>query len=120
MATTLLALVTLVGCSVSAEAPRPALDEDLAPPPGLAAPTPPIPEGEFSAEPVQVAAHGTTFSPPVAMAAIPDGAWICDMGFVHYAALEQGDGKCPVCAMTLTRKPAHPDHDEGSAAAGGD
>ena len=54
---------------------------------------------------VEVAENGTRFDPPVSSARIPDGAWMCDMkGEVHYAAKHQGDGKCPVCSMTLVQK----------------
>lgn len=50
---------------------------------------------------VVVAAAGTTFDPPVEKGQIPDGAYICDMGTVHYAQMEKGDGKCPECGMML-------------------
>lgn len=58
--------------------------------------------GEF----VEVAADGTTFDPPVAVEKIPDGAWMCDMGTVHYASKEKGEGKCPSCGMALVEKGA--------------
>lgn len=53
---------------------------------------------------VSVSATGTKLEPPVDKQKIPDGAWICDMGTVHYASLEPGDGKCPVCGMDLVKK----------------
>jgi predicted small lipoprotein YifL len=59
-----------------------------------------------SPDTVAVSAEGTRFDPPVEVADIPDGAWMCDMGTVHYAAAEKGDGTCPVCSMKLTRKSA--------------
>lgn len=54
---------------------------------------------------VQLAAEGQKFDPPVARAAIPAGAWYCDMGTVHYARPEEGDGICPLCKMKLKQKP---------------
>lgn len=53
---------------------------------------------------VQVAKEGTHFDPPVAASDIPEGAWMCDMGSVHYAALDHGTGECPRCGMKLTKK----------------
>ncbi len=55
---------------------------------------------------VEVAKSGTKFDPPVDKSKIPDGAWMCDMGSVHYASLDPGDGKCPTCGMKLVRKGA--------------
>lgn len=53
---------------------------------------------------VELTAEGAQFDPPVSVDQIPDGAWMCLMGTVHYASLEQGDGSCPVCGMHLTQK----------------
>lgn len=50
---------------------------------------------------VEVPAEGKKFDPAVTKEQVPDGAWICDMGTVHYARGEKGDGKCPVCGMML-------------------
>lgn len=50
---------------------------------------------------VVVPKEGKKFDPPVEKAAIPDGAYICDMGTVHYARLDKGDGRCPLCHMHL-------------------
>jgi rubrerythrin len=50
---------------------------------------------------VDVPAKGTGFKPAIAKALVPDGAWICDMGTVHYARGAQGDGSCPICKMKL-------------------
>ncbi len=50
--------------------------------------------------------EGKTFDPPVKRSAIPDGAWYCDMGTVHYARSEKGDNTCPLCKMKLTEKKA--------------
>jgi hypothetical protein len=55
----------------------------------------------------EVSKDGTKFDPPVEKARIPDGAWICDMGTVHYARMERGDGVCPLCKMDL--KAHHPE-----------
>ena len=50
---------------------------------------------------VEIAPEGTRFDPAVEKSQIPDGAWICDMGTVHYAAHEAGS--CPICGMHLTQ-----------------
>ena len=50
---------------------------------------------------VAVAKDGSTFEPPVEKSKIPEGAWYCDMGTVHYARMDKGDGKCPECGMML-------------------
>ena len=55
---------------------------------------------------VTVAAAGTKFDPAVNKSQIPDGAYICDMGTVHYASLDEGDGKCPRCHMALKKHSA--------------
>ena len=47
---------------------------------------------------------GVKLEPPVVAARIPAGAWYCDMGKVHYARTEKGDGTCPLCKMQLTQK----------------
>ncbi len=52
---------------------------------------------------VTVTAEGTKFDPPVSKDKLPPGAWVCDMGTVHFARSEKGDGKCGVCGMNLTR-----------------
>jgi hypothetical protein len=56
---------------------------------------------------VEVADDGVEFDPPVQPEQIPDGAWYCDMGTVEYAAMQEGDGSCPVCGMKLKQKPAN-------------
>lgn len=61
--------------------------------------TPEAPAGDF----VTVAEDGTRFEPAVQKSEIPPGAWICDMGTVHFASLEQGDGSCDVCGMNLVQ-----------------
>lgn len=53
---------------------------------------------------VEVAVDGTNFEPPVDPATLPAGAWYCDMGTTHYAAMEKGEDKCPICGMALTLK----------------
>ena len=69
-------------------------------------------ESEF----VKVARDGSRFDPAVPVDRVPQGAWMCDMGDVHYASLDQGDGKCPVCGMKLKQQTqgveqAEHDHD---------
>lgn len=68
---------------------------------------------------VEVADDGTVFDPPVQVDQIPDGAWYCDMGTVHYARMTEGDGRCAECGMTLTHKGTH-EADETDEATGGD
>lgn len=65
---------------------------------------------------VEVSDEGTEFDPPVEKEQIPEGAYICDMGTVHYARMEEGDGTCPLCNMALVphggaADEAHDDHD---------
>ena len=57
---------------------------------------------------VEVGKTGSKFDPPVDKSQIPDGAWMCDMGTVHYASLEKGAGKCPICTMPLVQKSPSP------------
>jgi hypothetical protein len=52
-----------------------------------------------------ISADGQRFDPATVKSEIPSGAWMCDMGTVHYAAGEPKDGKCPVCGMKLVQKP---------------
>lgn len=54
---------------------------------------------------VTVSKEGSKFEPTVAKDKIPGNAYYCDMGTVHYARMDRGDGKCPVCGMMLTQKP---------------
>ena len=53
-------------------------------------------------EAVEVSAAGTEFDPPVEKSQIPAGAWICDMGTVHYARMDDTGEGCPLCGMRLT------------------
>ena len=55
---------------------------------------------------VEVPAEGKKFEPPIQKVEVPAGAWFCDMGTVHYARMDKGDGKCPICGMNLKEKPA--------------
>lgn len=49
-------------------------------------------------------AEGSRFDPPRPIGEMSAGMWVCDMGGnVHYAASEPGDGRCPVCGMSLTQ-----------------
>ncbi len=100
---TALSLATLLTASIagcSREEPAPtdevAQNEPASPEPE--------PEPEPEPAPVEVSVDGSTFDPPVEASRIPSGAWICDMGTVHYAQTETGDGSCPVCGMRLTQR----------------
>jgi rubrerythrin len=59
-------------------------------------------EKQEPAEKVEVAEGGTEFDPAIQPEKLPDGAWYCDMGTVHWAGTEKPeDGKCPVCGMKV-------------------
>ncbi len=58
----------------------------------------------------KVSAKSTSYDPPVAKSEIPSGAWMCDMGTVHYARSKKGDGTCPRCNMKLVQKGADKKH----------
>ncbi len=77
---------------------------------------------------VTVTKAGSEFDPAVDIAQMPEGAYYCDMGTVHYARMDEGDGKCGLCGMKLKHKAAakaggakagdakdhdHGDHDHG-------
>ncbi|MFW5965966.1 MAG: hypothetical protein ACOCV2_00545 [Persicimonas sp.] len=75
-------------------------------------------EEDEELEMVEVSDDGEVFDPPVEKEQIPEGAWFCDMGTVHYAQMEEGDGTCPECNMKLKQKGGgedegeeHADHD---------
>lgn len=53
---------------------------------------------------VEVDKDGTKFDPKVDKSKLPDGAWYCDMGGVHYARMDKGDQKCEICGMKLEQK----------------
>jgi hypothetical protein len=52
---------------------------------------------------VDVPAKGKAFKPPLKKSQLKAGTWICDMGTVHYARGEKGDGVCPLCKMKLKK-----------------
>lgn len=57
---------------------------------------------------VHVDQDGTKFDPAVSKDKIPDEAWACVMGGkVHYASMNKGNGKCPICGMKLQQHAAH-------------
>jgi len=59
-----------------------------------------------SSDTLAIPLAGEQFSPPLAnTSALPSGTWYCDMGTVHWAQGEQGNGICPVCGMDLVKKP---------------
>lgn len=65
-------------------------------------------DSTISDEVVSVATDGSRFDPGVPVARIPDDVWMCEMdGKSHYASKSKGDGKCPVCSMTLVHKGKH-------------
>jgi len=66
---------------------------------------------------IAVTAAGAKLEPPVTASRIPEGAWYCDMGKVHYARSEKGDGICPLCKMQLTQKGPAPAPEPTPAAA---
>ncbi|MFT5433846.1 MAG: hypothetical protein ACI9OJ_004554, partial [Myxococcota bacterium] len=57
----------------------------------------------------EVGKSGTRFDPPIAKAQVPEGAWYCDMGTVHYGQMHEGDGTCPLCKMKLVHKAPAPE-----------
>ncbi len=69
-------------------------------------------EKKADGDKIEVTAAGAKIDPPVAKSKIPAGAYYCDMGTVHYARMDKGDGKCPLCGMMLTQMSA----DAGAAA----
>ena len=68
---------------------------------------------------VTLEAKGKKIDPPVKKSQIPDGAWMCDMGTVHFAGMEKGAGTCDLCGMQLVQKGAEaaPAADEAAPAA---
>ena len=86
-----------VGCDKPAEQPQP---EEPTTAPEPATPDEPVAEKPAEGATVEVAAAGTKFDPPVKPQQLPDGAYFCDMGTVHYAQTDPGE-KCPVCGMAL-------------------
>lgn len=55
-------------------------------------------------EKVELAAGGQAFDPAIQPEQLPEGAWYCDMGTVHWAAMAKpDDGKCPECGMALKK-----------------
>lgn len=78
---------------------------------------------EDPAEKVEVAKGGTEFDPAVEPEQLPDGAWYCDMGTVHWAGMDKpDDGKCPVCGMKLKQfdPETRAEHEDSAVEAGGD
>lgn len=70
--------------------------------------------------PVEVAADGTVFDPPISPDRLPDGVYFCDMGTTHYARADYDGERCPECNMMLTLKgeaPQEADSEEAEKAA---
>jgi hypothetical protein len=101
--------VVAVGCGEKKPAPRP---EEIAAQKVQQAMEAGRASGQEGLPTVKVAPGGTRFDPPVQPSQIPPGAWYCDMGTVHYARLDRGNGRCPECGMPLTRQPGAA-HDQG-------
>ena len=57
--------------------------------------------GDAAVAAVTVAPAGSRFDPAIAPEQLPEGTWYCDMGTVHYARGEKGDGNCAECGMAL-------------------
>lgn len=57
---------------------------------------------EPAASASKLPADGQRYDPAIDPSEVPDGAWMCDMGTVHYAAPHAGE--CPVCGMKLVQK----------------
>ncbi|MEN8164504.1 MAG: hypothetical protein ABFS37_10280 [Acidobacteriota bacterium] len=104
-----IAVLSLVSCAAKepAEQPAPIVAAEEAAPETIAV---------IDLEPVEVTAEGTVFDVPVQPEQIPDGAWYCDMGTVHYAQLDEGEGTCPTCGMQLVQKVAAVDEEPVVAA----
>ena len=90
----MLTLLVLLACSGSRS-------EVNVPPAHADVPVLKVPPGD---DLVAVTAAGAKLEPPVVAARIPEGAWYCDMGKVHSARTEKGDGIGPLCKMQLTQK----------------
>jgi glucose/arabinose dehydrogenase len=103
----LAAMLVLTGCGKAGQAEAsPGVGMNVAGPAGAEAPSE-APDEEAPAAAaalVEVSASGTNFDPPVQKAQIPEGAWYCDMGTVHFARTEEGDKTCPRCKMKLHHK----------------
>ncbi len=52
----------------------------------------------------KIAPKGSKFDPAIPVSRVPKGAWYCDMGTVHYARIEKGDGICQLCGMRLKQR----------------
>lgn len=101
-----LALTAALGVGVTACAKKEATAEagaeaKAAEAPGAMPAAPAAEKAPEAAGKVQVSAAGTNFDPPVQKAQIPDGAYYCDMGTVHFARMDKGDETCPRCKMKL-------------------
>jgi glucose/arabinose dehydrogenase len=93
--------VVLVGCGGQPATEEPAAEQEMT----TAEPEPEVTtEGDVVM--VEVPAEGVELDPPVEVVQLPDGVWYCDMGTVHYARAEKGDGICPLCQMELVHKVA--------------
>ncbi len=60
---------------------------------------------------IKVSPEGAKIDPPVSKEKIPEGAYYCDMGSVHYARMQKGDNTCPLCKMALKQMGTHSEVD---------
>lgn len=96
------AVAASIGCGARSEEQT----EEVTAAPIAEQPEPSAAEGAPALEMVELTAEGTEFDPPIQAEQLPDGAWYCDMGTVHYARTDQGDGKCALCGMNLVQQEA--------------
>ena len=94
-----------LGCEKAPEEPAAEVPAEVTAEPAQAPAEPPTAEptaAPQAAAPVTVTEEGSKFDPAVAVAQLPAGAWYCDMGTVHWAAMKApADGNCPLCGMKL-------------------
>ena len=105
------------GCDKPAEKPAEAEAEAEAPAANAEAEKAPEEEepaadakpAEAPAAKIEISAAGQKLDPPVKPEQLPAGAWYCDMGTAHWAAMDKpDDGKCPECNMALKQMAAAP------------
>ena len=96
-----LALVATVAIGAAA-----CQSKDTEPDPAPAAAEAPETAAPEAVETVTLPREGKVFNPAIARAEVPEDAWYCDMGTVHFARPQKEDGLCPVCDMALVHKDA--------------
>ncbi len=115
-----LALVGAIGCDdpPSEESVGPNTEAVVAPPPQPETPSEPATGDQSGDGLVTLSEAGLRFDPPLPKSRVPEGAYYCDMGTVHFAALARGTGQCPLCRMQLQHMEAdeHPIEEESEEA----